>query len=196
MNKSKKLSFANKILLWLIICCLIVMSVVLFQRSTGKVGEITIENHGDFYNTEELYHGTPKDTKKSATLSYTDSTVDSFVFLRVSAEHWNFEETTSCYSIVNGQVHWNVDSDWTYLLTEGTEQIFYLFVPKNSILEKIPIIADDIVKVAVDINSTQYHLTAREGMMYARFSAVAVKETEKQGDEYTRAHAAWDSMGK
>ena len=196
MKNTNKLAFANKILLWLVICFLLVIGIVLLQRGGGKVGQITIDNHGDFYNTEELYHGTPKDTKKSATLSYTDSTVDSFVFLRVSAEHWNFEETTSCYSIVNGQVHWNVDSDWTYLLTEGTEQIFYLFVPKNSILEKIPIIADDIVKVAVDINSTQYHLTAREGMMYARFSAVAVKETEKQGDEYTRAHAAWDRMGK
>lgn len=196
MKNTNKLAFANKILLWLVVCCLIVIGIVLLQRDGGKVGQITIDNHGDFYNTEELYHGTPKDTKKSATLSYTESTVDGFVFLRINAEHWDFEEATACYSIVNGQVHWNVDSGWTYLLTDGTDHIYYTFVPKNSSLENMPIIADEIVKVAGDINPSQYHATAREGFMYVRFSAVAAPAANAQGDEATCAHAAWEELNK
>lgn len=196
VNRSKKLSFANNTLLWLIACCLIVAGVVLLQRDAGKVGQITIEEQGDFYTTEELYIGTPKDTKKSATLTYTDASVDSFVFLRVNAQYWQFDEATSCYSTVNGQVHWNVDSVWTYFLTEEEEQIYYIFVPADSTLEKMPIVADEIVKVAGDINPSQYHATAREGLMYAEFSAVAAYAAEKQGDEAVRAKAAWGGIAE
>lgn len=194
VRNTKKCSCGKKILLWLIICCLIAAGMVMLLCGGGKVGQITVDNRGDFYNTEELYHGTPKDTKKTATLSYTQSTGDSFVFLKVNAENWSFEVTTACYSTLNGQVYWNVDSGWTYFLTEGKEQIFYMFVPEKTTLENVPIIADEIVKVATDVNYSKYHATAREGRMDASFSAVAVKDTGKQTDVFIRAQAAWEKV--
>ena len=136
----------------------------------------------------------PKDTVKTVELTYTQTNTDSFVFVRVNAENWAFEETSCRYSMLDQRVYWYVDSGWTYLLSDGTSQVYYTVVPAGGFLAEKPVVAEETVYVADEITHHEYHQEAQQGTMSATFDGFAAPMDDKFDSEAESAAAAWNEI--
>lgn len=108
-----------------------------------RFGALTLEESGDFYETNKLRMIPGVDLTKTATVSFAGSESATFVFVEMQLPHWGTADNATFSFAINGKtaLQWRVADGWTFLRVDGGTYVYYRELPPNTVLDAVDVIA-------------------------------------------------------
>lgn len=130
--------------------------------------------------------------KKQAVVSTTSaSEVATIVFITIDAPAWTFTADYSFKDSAYGKLSWSVNNNWTYLLTEGNKQVYYISLdPVASLEQNILIQNSNGETITVDKALTEQNLSKA----FCDSLTVSFKAYMVQNGGFESINDAWNSI--
>lgn len=157
-----------------------------------RFGDITLTESGDNY----LILSPGITAKNEVKLDFAGSESATFVFVVITpSEHWTYAE--NMLKIKRGEKEiatLGVNSDWTYLKTDGDKLVFYRALEPNVVLEGVQIFTNQNgVNGGVAISS-QATATDLSALKTGNDISISVKAIAVQSIGFENETEAWDSV--
>ena len=153
-------------------------------------GDLTLSETGDFYEEKKLMIIPGVDLKKRATVDFSGSESETYVFVEVKASsEWQTTDNKTFFIENNGKnaMQWSIAAGWTLLVSENGAYVYYRKLAPNSTLVDVVIIADN-GKIAVSEFITKSEIESMTGISIKLRAAVV------QSGGFENPEAAWNSV--
>ncbi len=164
----------------------------------AKFGELSLYEtvDGTKVTTQNLIYTPGVNITKNPAVDFESNELAAYVFVKIDAENWTFNNTDNSFSITNeseepkDRLKWTVNTTAWKKLTVDNETVYYIYVPAGTELKDVPIIKDNQITVSSDITNSELNKIQNK-ISNVKFTSYAV-----QANGFEDALTAWDSVSK